>query len=168
MMGTILNLAELEVCRASLKDGYFVNSAGIERPAWLLERDCTQLMSFSVDGEAEFIGRKFQICYPEPRSEFGNSMTTLVVNVDERKVVTMVRSGDVKSAMRFDLTEPIQSCLLEAEGASFTYMIRTNDVIQSIEGYYGTIFSDYFILANGSEVQRNQFVVSFALNEEGL
>ena len=154
---TVTDLVLAERYRESAQDGFFVSDEGKTLPIEAVAEASSQVISYAVDGVCAEDKGTVTIRYREP-SEMGydNCITTLIFDSQKRDVLTMVRSGDVATAFRFDLEERRQKCSYETPIMPIEFTVNTRSVKNTVTEGSGAILLDYFLEMRGVNTERNR------------
>ena len=99
----VTDLVLAERYQNTAHDGFFTTDEGKTLPVASVTEAASQIITYTVYGCYTREDGVVTICYTEP-SEVGyeNCITSLIFRPEEKEVLTMVRSGDVRAAFRFD------------------------------------------------------------------
>ncbi len=156
----VTDLALAESYKSTVKDGYFRSDDGRMLPIEKLAEACEDVIEYTVVGKYKEENGKAIICYDEP-SDAGidNSITSLIFDVVDRSVVTMVRTGDINAAFRFDMNEKRQVCSYETPFMPIEFVVNTRNVANKIKNGKGAMLLDYVIEVRGVNTERNKMMI---------
>ena len=157
---TVTDLALAENYKSTVKDGYFRSDDGRLLPIDQLNSSCEDVIEYTAIGKYKEENGKAVISYDEP-SEAGidNSVTSLIFDLEDRSVVTMVRQGEINSAFRFDMNERRQICSYETPFMPIEFAVNTRNVANKIKGGKGAMLLDYVIEVRGVNTERNKMMI---------
>ena len=156
----ITDLAQAQSYKNVAKDGFFRCDDGRILPIDQLSQACEDIIEYTAVGKYKEENGKAIICYNEP-SEAGidNSVTSLIFDLADKSVVTMVRTGDVNTAFRFDMNEKRQVCSYETPFMPIEFVVNTRNVANKIKNGKGAMLLDYIIEVRGTNTERNKMMI---------
>ena len=136
--------------RSDAPVGLFENKAGP-----LCEADAPEHSEMSVEGRYHDDGTRVAISYDESElSGMEGSRTTISFQKAEPGVVTMLRTGSVKTALLFEQGRR-HECVYQTPLAPFDVCVQTNAVKNAIETM-GTLDLDYIVELKGAQAERTK------------
>lgn len=156
----VTDLVLAERYQNAVRDGFFTTDEGKTLPAESVTEAASQIISYAVCGSCLVENGTVTIRYTEP-TEVGyeNCTTSLIFREDERDVLTMVRSGDVKAAFRFDRKERRQKCSYETPIMPIEFTVNTRSVRNTVTEEGGTMLLDYYLEVRGVNTERNRLFI---------
>lgn len=156
---TVTDLTLAEKYNNSLKDGFFLSESGQRLPYERLLSECEEVIEYTVIGSYVEDGDKVSITYKEPDEIGLDCVTALIFDKSDRRVITMVRSGELSAAFRFDLNERRQLCSYETPFMPVEFIANTRNVENNVSEKGGTILLDYCLEVRGINTERNRMLI---------
>lgn len=156
---TVTDLALAEKYNNSLKDGFFISDSGERLPSEKLQSECEEIIEYTAFGSYSEEGKRVSITYTEPEDIGLDCVTSLVFDKSDRKVLTMVRSGELSAAFRFDMNEKRQLCSYETPFMPVEFIVNTRKVGNNVSEKGGTILLDYCLEVRGINTERNRMFI---------
>ena len=156
---TVTDLALAEKYTATLRDGFFSTEDGRSLPYERMGDECDEVIAYSVNGVYKEENGKAVLSYKEPDDVGLDCVTSLIFRTDDRSVITMVRSGELNAAFRFDLNEPRQLCSYETPFMPVEFTVNTKKVRNNLQEKGGAIILDYCIEVRGINTERNRMFI---------
>lgn len=156
----VTDLVQAETYRSSLRDGRFTTEDGRVLSEEQIAEVCDEQIRYTVDGELSEEEGRYVIRYREPE-ELGceNAVTSLIFDPEDRAVLTMIRSGDMAAALRFDLRERRQLCSYETPFLPIEFTVNTRRVENGVGKDGGEILLDYFLEIRGVNTERTRMKI---------
>lgn len=157
---TVTDLVLAESYAASVKDGCFTADDGRVLPFEMISEVCDEVIEYGVDGEYIVEDEGAILRYREPDSlGCENAVTELIFGQADRSVLTMVRSGDMTAAFRFDKNDRRQLCSYETPFMPVEFTVNTRRLDNTVSFHGGRIEIDYFLEIRGVNTERNRLVI---------
>ena len=157
---TVTDLALAESYSNTAKDGYFKCDDGRILPIEKLSEACEDVIEYTALGKYKEENGKAVISYSEPEEAgIDNSVTSLIYSTTDRSVVTMIRTGDMNAAFRFDMNERRQLCSYETPFMPVEFTVNTRNVANKIKNGSGAMLLDYIIEVRGVNTERNKMLI---------
>ncbi len=115
-----------------------------------------EMISCTVEGRLHSDGEYLRLSYNE-REDMGfsdNTSTIVYFKKAEPETVTMVRTGDVSTAIRFSAAEKRQVVSYHTGYFPIEFVMNTNRVVNTLTENGGELFLDYEIEIRGTRTQR--------------
>lgn len=156
----VTDLALAESYKNTAKDGFFRSDDGRLLPIDQLANACEDIIEYTAIGKYKEENGKAIICYNEPaEAGIDNSVTSLIFDLNDRSVVTMVRTGDINAAFRFDMNEKRQHCSYETPFMPIEFTVNTRTVSNKVRCGKGFMLLDYIIEVRGVNTERNKMMI---------
>ena len=156
----VTDLVLAETYAASVKDGFFTADDGRVLPFERISEVCDEVIAYAVTGEYTVENGRISLTYHEPETVgCDNAVTSLSFDEDDRSALTMVRSGDMTAAFRFDNKEKRQLCSYETPFIPIEFIVNTRRMENSVGEQGGMISLDYFLEVRGVNTERNRLTV---------
>ncbi len=157
---TITDLSLAEKYRASSVNGVFRADDGRIYKSDRIDELASDVIEYSAYAEVLKEGNNFIIRYREnPEIGYESCVTSLIFAQSDRQVLTMVRSGEISAAFRFDMREKRQTCHYDTPLIPLEFTINTRSVHNTFDGERGAILLDYKIETNGVNTERNRIFI---------
>lgn len=156
----VTDLVLAETYMNSLHDGVVTTDDGRVLSVDEIGDACNEKIAYAVEGEFLSEDGKTVIRYCEP-SEMGceNAVTSLMFDPSDRNVLTMIRSGDMTAALRFDLQDRRQLCSYETPFMPIEFTVNTRRVENTVTDEGGIILLDYFLEIRGVNTERTRMKI---------
>ena len=113
----------------------------------------------TVEGRYHDDGIRVAISYDESElSGMEGSRATISYQKNEPGVITMLRTGSVKTALLFDKGR-CHECVYQTPIAPFDVCVQTDEVNNSLEGM-GVLYLDYTVELKGAQPQRTKMTLT--------
>ena len=113
----------------------------------------------TVEGRYHDDGIRVAISYDESElSGMEGSRATISYQKNEPGVITMLRTGSVKTALLFEKGR-CHECVYQTPLAPFDVRMQTDEVNNSLEGV-GVLYLDYTVELRGAQPQRTKMTLS--------
>ncbi len=113
----------------------------------------------TVEGRYHDDGTRVAISYDESElSGMEGSRATISYQKNEPGVITMLRTGSVKTALLFEEGRCHQ-CVYQTPIAPFDVCVQTDEVNNSLEGV-GALYLDYTVELRGAQPQRTKMTLT--------
>ena len=113
----------------------------------------------TVQGRYHDDGIRVAISYDEGElSGMEGSRTTISYQKNEPGVITMLRTGSVKTALLFEKGR-CHECVYQTPLAPFDVCVQTDEVNNSLEGM-GVLYLDYILELKGAQPQRTKMTLT--------
>ena len=119
----------------------------------------TEHSEMTVLGRYHDDGIRVAISYDEGElSGMEGSRTTVSYQKNEPGVITMLRTGSVKTALLFEKGR-CHECVYQTPIAHFDVRVQTDEVNNSLEGV-GVLYLDYTVELKGAQPQRTKMTLT--------
>ena len=121
----------------------------------------TRLMT---DGTMETLADGYRVCYEDPQgSDLAGTKTSLEIHAD---YAVLVRDGQIRSVMRFEVGQPHTS-LYEMSVGSLTVEIHTTSFENKMNADGGTLSVAYSVAIEHQQAGRNKFLLRVKTKDRG-
>jgi len=132
-----------------------------------LKNEVDEVVEYMTEGTISADSSGVTLTYSECQDMgFGNSSTVLSFDYSSPDTVTIIRTGDVEMACRFDPKEKRQICTYNTAGFPFEFAVQTKSVKNCITTKGGTLNLDYIIELHGVKAERNLLRIDVKIPEE--
>jgi uncharacterized beta-barrel protein YwiB (DUF1934 family) len=140
--------------RTDVQTGLFDKNAVFDAPNGENEHS-----EMTVEGRYHDDGIRVAISYDESElSGMEGSRTTISYQKNEPGVITMLRTGSVKTALLFEKGR-CHECVYQTPIAHFDVRVQTDEVNNSLEGV-GVLYLDYTVELKGAQPQRTKMTLA--------
>lgn len=157
---TVTDLTLAEKYKSTLKGGFFTAEDGTVLPYEKMNEECEQVISYTVLGEYREENGRVTVSYTEPEDVGLECVTSLIFDKNDRSSLTMIRTGELNAAFRFDMNERRQLCSYETPFMPVEFTVNTKKVGNNIsEEKGGAIVLDYCLEVRGINTERNRMFI---------
>ena len=119
-------------------------------------------IEFSKQGTLTVKGNVYEITYNE-NEDLGMSdiESTLRFKKDRPTMINLIRKGSAPASLMFDTEYPRRSGTYCLGNIPFSFIICTNDVINTCSEHSGKIVLDYEIEIHGNTTEHNVFTLEY-------
>ena len=156
---SVIDLTVAERYRASAVNGRFTADSGEEYDVGQIEEVCTESVESAVTGDYTVENGRAVLSYEETQELGFSAVTELIFRESERGVLTLLRTGEVCSVFRFDLSERRQRCSYETPLAPLEFTVNTRGLSNTVSETGGTIRLDYSLEIQGVNTERNRLEI---------
>jgi uncharacterized beta-barrel protein YwiB (DUF1934 family) len=156
---TVTDLVLAEKYKHACVDGYFTADDGRRLPYEKIGAACDEVMASSAIGEMVREGSRVTIRYEES-ADLGYACTTsLIYDETEPDALTMIRTGELNAAFRFDRRSRRQLCTYETPIMPIEFTVYTRNLRNTVEEDGGAILLDYYLEVRGVNTERNRLEI---------
>lgn len=154
------DLALAEKYASMCADGFFVADDGKKYPEKSIKEQCDTVTEYTVSGELNYEDGRYMLKYTEPEDiGYDGCLTALVFEENDPDTVTLVRTGGVSMACRFDMKEKRQHCCYDTPIMPLEFNINVRSVHNTVSFDGGAMLLDYYIEVRGSNAERNKLFI---------
>ena len=158
IQAAVMDLQLAEKYKNACQNGYFTTDDGRRLPYEDIGSACEEVMEYTASGELVTEGSYMTVRYEEGEA-LGFSCTTSLIFGEDRDILTMVRSGEMNAAFRFDKKNPRQSCTYETPIMPIEFVVNTRYIHNSVSEAGGAILLDYYLEMRGVNTERNRLTI---------
>ena len=156
LKAVVTDLAQAEAYKRACVGGYFTTNDGRRLPYEEIGAACEDVMQTAAIGEMIRDGTRVTIRYEES-ADLGFACTTsLIYDEKEPDALTMVRTGEMNAAFRFDRRNRRQLCTYETPVMPIEFTVYTRHLRNTVEEEGGAILLDYYLEVRGVNTERNR------------
>ncbi len=156
---TVTDLVLAEKYKNSCVNGFFTADDGRRLPYEEIGAACDETMEYTAIGEQSREGSRVTVSYEE-NAELGFACTTsLIFDENDREAMTMIRTGEMNAAFRFDKSNPRQLCTYETPIMPIEFTVNTRAVRNGLGEEGGVILLDYYLEMRGVNTERNRLLI---------
>ncbi len=153
---TVTDLVQAETYQNACVGGFFTTEDGRRLPCEEIASVCEEVIASSVTGELREEEGRMTLTYRESEDLGFPCTTKLLFDTATPEVITMVRSGGMNAAFRFDRRQPRQLCTYETPVMPIEFVVNTRSVRNTVSREGGAILLDYCMEVRGVNTQRNR------------
>lgn len=155
----VTDLALAEKYKNSCVDGFFRADDGRLLPYEEIGAVCEDIMEYTASGEMLRQGDRVTIRYDEGEALGFSCTTSLLFEEGQRDALTMIRSGEMNAAFRFEKTSPRQPCTYETPIMPIEFVVNTRNIRNTVGIDGGAILLDYYLEMRGVNTERNRLLI---------
>jgi len=159
LKATVTDLTLAENYKHACVGGYFTADDGRRLPYEAIGSACDEVMSSSAVGEMTREGTRVTIRYEESADLGYACITSLIYDETEPDALTMIRTGELNAAFRFDRRNRRQLCTYETPVMPIEFTVYTRNLRNTVEKDGGAILLDYYLEVRGVNTERNRLVI---------
>jgi uncharacterized beta-barrel protein YwiB (DUF1934 family) len=156
---TVTDLAMAETYKNACVNGFFKAEDGRLLPYEEIASVCEDVMEYTASGVYTREESRVTIRYDEGEALGFSCTTSLIFDETDRDSLTMVRSGEMNAAFRFEKASPRQPCTYETPIMPIEFIVNTRNVRNTVGDEGGAILLDYYLEMRGVNTERNRLLI---------
>ncbi len=159
LKATVTDLALAEKYKQACVGGFFIAEDGRRLPYEAIGTACDEVVHTAAVGEMIQEGTRVTVRYEESADLGYTCTTSLIYDESEPDALTMIRTGEMNAAFRFDRRSRRQLCTYETPIMPIEFTVYTRNLRNTVREDGGAILLDYYLEVRGVNTERNRLEI---------